>query len=244
MPPAPVPTITPILSRSPGPRASKSMPESLAASSVAKNAIGIARWTRSLSFLDMNRSKSKPLTSAATRHESFDASKRVIGPVPLIPRAVASQNASRPIPLGLTAPIPVTTTLFNSIQTLLFTTFARITPVSQDPASSGPEPDLAVLDDEATPWGSQTSTGIVGMFAQAFQHRLGQSFITNILEFPVRINRQAEHRFEQRGGLETFASIDFELRRVDERNAVRGSNREGSPVVTGTARRATTQESR
>src|SRR5262249_4208993 len=91
-------------------------PESFAASSVAKNAIGIARCTRSLSFLEMNRSKSKSLISAATRQDSFDASKRVIGPVPLIPRAVASQNASRPIPLGLTAPIPVPTTLFNSIK--------------------------------------------------------------------------------------------------------------------------------
>src|SRR5262249_13284005 len=116
MPPAPVPTITPILSRSDGVRVSKSIPESFAASSVAKNAIGIARCTRSLSFLEMKRSKSKSLTSAATRHDNFDASKRVIGPVPLTPRAVASQNASRPIPLGLTAPIPVTTTLFNSIK--------------------------------------------------------------------------------------------------------------------------------
>jgi len=89
IPPAPDPTTTPIVSLSDGVMDSKSMPASRAASSVAENAIGTARCTRSLSFLETYRSKSKSFTSAATRHESFDASKRVMGPVPLAGRCRA-----------------------------------------------------------------------------------------------------------------------------------------------------------
>jgi hypothetical protein len=50
------------------------------------------------------------LTSPAIRVEKADASKRVIGPIPLRPAQSASQLASVPTPSDDTRPIPVTTT--------------------------------------------------------------------------------------------------------------------------------------
>src|ERR1043166_3732073 len=62
------------------------------------------------SFFSMYCNGSKPRTSPAIRVEKFDASKRVIGPMPLHPAASAFQLASVPMPSGDTSPRPVTTT--------------------------------------------------------------------------------------------------------------------------------------
>jgi hypothetical protein len=62
------------------------------------------------SFFSMNRSGSKPFTSPAKRAANPVASKRVIGPMPLVPAHSASQFAWAPIPTGDTRPTPVTTT--------------------------------------------------------------------------------------------------------------------------------------
>ena len=53
---------------------------------------------------------SKPTTSPATCTGEPQGSKRVMRRTPLTPLRLASQKASLPIPLGLTAPIPVMTT--------------------------------------------------------------------------------------------------------------------------------------
>ncbi len=62
------------------------------------------------SFFSMNCSGSKFFTSPANRVEKCVASKRVIGPMPLVPAHNASQFAWVPIPTGDTRPTPVTTT--------------------------------------------------------------------------------------------------------------------------------------
>ena len=51
-----------------------------------------------------------PVTGAATRQASSDASNSVIARVPLQPRLTCSQNRSRPTPNGDTTPMPVITT--------------------------------------------------------------------------------------------------------------------------------------
>src|SRR5438094_2572879 len=53
---------------------------------------------------------SKFFTSPAIRLLKFEASKSVIGPIPLRPARRDSQKASKPMPLGARTPIPVTTT--------------------------------------------------------------------------------------------------------------------------------------
>src|SRR5207249_4714386 len=55
---------------------------------------------------------SNPFISPAIRVLNFEASKSVIGPMPLRHWRSDSQNASKPIPLGARAPIPVMTTRF------------------------------------------------------------------------------------------------------------------------------------
>src|SRR5687768_4283276 len=62
------------------------------------------------SFFSIHWSGSKFLTSPAKRVENADASKRVMGPMPVTPPQRASQFASVPIPTGETRPMPVTTT--------------------------------------------------------------------------------------------------------------------------------------
>jgi hypothetical protein len=62
------------------------------------------------SFFSMNWSGSKSFTSPANRVLNADASKRVIGPIPLVPAHNASQFAQVPIPTGDIRPMPVTTT--------------------------------------------------------------------------------------------------------------------------------------
>src|SRR5262245_11294442 len=62
------------------------------------------------SFFSMYCSGSKLLTSPAMRVEKAEASKRVMGPMPLCPSQSASQFASVPMPSADTSPMPVTTT--------------------------------------------------------------------------------------------------------------------------------------
>ena len=62
------------------------------------------------SFFSMNCSGSKFFTSPANRVENAEASKRVIGRMPLVPAHNASQFACVPMPTGDTSPTPVTTT--------------------------------------------------------------------------------------------------------------------------------------
>src|SRR5271155_5278908 len=89
---------------------SGSRPASASASFTAAIASGVTRETcwRSLALTYCD--SSKPEISPATRTTKADASKCEIVFTPLIPALVASQKASRPIPFGLTAPMPVTTT--------------------------------------------------------------------------------------------------------------------------------------
>src|ERR671912_2848106 len=72
------------------------------------------------SFFSMNCSGSKFFTSPAKRVENADASKRVIGAMPLVPAHSASQLACVPIPTGDTRPTPVTTTRLFTMLLLLF----------------------------------------------------------------------------------------------------------------------------
>src|SRR5258706_3309555 len=58
----------------------------------------------------MNSTGSKPLTSPAMRASNAEASKRVIGPMPLAPASRASQVARVPTASGGTSPTPVQTT--------------------------------------------------------------------------------------------------------------------------------------
>src|SRR4029079_4015038 len=87
--------------------------ESLA-SSTANCEAASANWMKTsiflTCFLSTNCSGSKSLTSPAIRAEYCDASKRVIGPMPLVPVRRASQFACVPMATGDTSPTPVTTT--------------------------------------------------------------------------------------------------------------------------------------
>src|SRR5262249_26253865 len=56
-------------------------------------------------------SGSNPFTSPAMRQLNCDASKEVMGPMPLVPFLIASQTVSVPIPTEVNMPTPVTTTL-------------------------------------------------------------------------------------------------------------------------------------
>src|SRR3954452_16324000 len=84
------------------------------ASSTANCDAASANWMKTsiflTSFLSTNCSGSKCCTSPAIRAEYCDASKRVIGPMPLLPASMASQFACVPMPSGDTSPTPVTTT--------------------------------------------------------------------------------------------------------------------------------------
>src|SRR5512143_3723990 len=63
-----------------------------------------------ISFFSMNRPGSNPFTSPAMRAVNADASKRVIGPIPLFPAVRAVQFSALPIPSGETMPTPVMAT--------------------------------------------------------------------------------------------------------------------------------------
>jgi hypothetical protein len=72
-------------------------------------------WTkisiRRASFGGIQSVAVKFLTSPATRHANALASKRVIGPIPLLPASAFPQASETVLPIGEMAPKPVTTTL-------------------------------------------------------------------------------------------------------------------------------------
>src|SRR5438105_5328380 len=84
------------------------------ASSTANCDAARAYWMKTsiflTSFLSTNCSGSNALTSPAIRAECCDASKRVMGPIPLRPAQSASQFACVPMASGDTSPTPDTTT--------------------------------------------------------------------------------------------------------------------------------------
>ncbi len=84
------------------------------ASSSAMRAHATAYWMKKSiflsSFLSTYREPSNPFTSPAIWVFIPAASNRVIGPIPELPARQAFQLSSTPIPRGVTAPKPVTTT--------------------------------------------------------------------------------------------------------------------------------------
>src|SRR5579864_3634133 len=108
--PAPVPTTTPIWRFSSIDMLCGSRPESASASVDAATHSGTTRPTclRSCGVIQANSLKS--CTSPAICTGWALASKRVIRFTPLFPSRMARQNAGRPMPLGLTTPMPVMTT--------------------------------------------------------------------------------------------------------------------------------------
>src|SRR5437899_5528279 len=107
-PPMPLPTITP--QRSPS-GLSVGRAASCSASWVAARPSWMNRSFRRASFLSMKLAGSNPFTSPAMRQGKSLASKRVIGPTPLLPAIAASHVCWVPMPSGVTRPMPVTTTL-------------------------------------------------------------------------------------------------------------------------------------
>ena len=71
---------------------------------------------RRISFRSIKSSTVKFLTSQANLVLNELASKRVIGAAPLTPLIRDSQNFGAVLPIGVRAPIPVTTTRFSSIE--------------------------------------------------------------------------------------------------------------------------------
>src|SRR5579862_3892263 len=66
--------------------------------------------SRLASLRSKNSNGSKPLTSHANRVSNADASNRVMSVAPLSPRSAAAQNSLTVFPIGVSAPMPVTTT--------------------------------------------------------------------------------------------------------------------------------------
>src|SRR5579862_3859553 len=86
-----------------------STPASSTASLAAATPKGTQRETCCRSLTSTYAVSSKPATSPAICTCKPEGSKRVMRRTPLWPCLVASQNCSRPIPFGLTAPMPVIT---------------------------------------------------------------------------------------------------------------------------------------
>ena len=109
IPPPPVLSTTPTRSRCSGLIASKSMPLAATASLPAP----MARWMKRLIRLAILRSMtvfgSKSRTSAAIRTSNSEASNAVIRRVPVTPSWRFRQYVSKSLPMGMTAPRPVTT---------------------------------------------------------------------------------------------------------------------------------------
>src|SRR5258708_2961448 len=124
-PPMPEPTMTPV--RSPS-GSSVGSPASSSASFAAARPNWMKRSLRRASFLSMNCAASKPFTSPAMWQGSSEASKRVIGPTPLLPAIAACHVASVPIPRGVTSPRPVTTTLRSTLCILMLARGQRLKP--------------------------------------------------------------------------------------------------------------------
>src|SRR4051794_39085632 len=112
---------------------------SASASATLAAASGTARETcgRSLISTYLCSSNSSG-TSPATCTANSDGSKRRIRRTPLSPFLVACQNRSRPIPLGLTAPIPVIAT--RCIELFCLWTKAQYRLKLMDAATESPRP--------------------------------------------------------------------------------------------------------
>src|SRR5919199_4952733 len=106
-PPMPEPMITPV-------RSGSAEIASSPASSTASVAAAMPIWAKTsvlrASLGSMYRVASKSVTSHAICTGSSDASKPFMGPAPERPSIRPSQNASTPMPIGVTTPTPVTTT--------------------------------------------------------------------------------------------------------------------------------------
>src|SRR5438093_1454027 len=85
------------------------------ASSQASLADAMEKWTnrsvRRASFTSSQLETSNPSTSPASFTGRSDASNRVIPWIPLRPEVAPAQKASTPMPIGVTGPMPVITTL-------------------------------------------------------------------------------------------------------------------------------------
>ena len=111
-PPIPLPIRTPTLSAF----ASVILkPDWRIACSLAATAYWMNRSIFLTSRFSIQSSAMKPLTSPAIRAVNWEASKRVIGPIPERACIRESQFSSIPIPIGVTRPLPVTTTRRSSI---------------------------------------------------------------------------------------------------------------------------------
>src|SRR6195952_1691906 len=111
-PPIPDPQITPILLVS---SLSKFNPASFTASSVENKAYCTKGSSFRASFLPKKASASKFFTSQANLVLNFSVSKLLIKAAPLTPFINDSQYSGTVLPIGVSAPSPVTTTLLNSI---------------------------------------------------------------------------------------------------------------------------------
>jgi len=125
-PPPPVPSSTPIPRRS---SSAKSLGKSFASSSASRaaaSARGTVRGTclRSRGFSCASQSKSG--TSAAILTGEFETSNDCIFRTPLLPATSPSQNFSRPIPSGVTQPMPVMTTRRGRLSALSMQSSSRI----------------------------------------------------------------------------------------------------------------------
>ena len=104
-PPIPVENMTPVRALS-----TAGSPASFHASFDAARAKWTARSVRLISLGLIHASGSKSWISPAILTGSCEASMCSIGVMPDRPASSASQNASTPAPMGVTGPMPVTTT--------------------------------------------------------------------------------------------------------------------------------------
>src|SRR6476469_2567867 len=112
MPPLPEPHITPISFLSSSGKEEKSICPLLTASAADATAYWENRSYLRRSFLSKYFSPLKFFTSQANLVLNFEASNFVIGPAALLPATILSQNSWTELPRGVTAPMPVITTLF------------------------------------------------------------------------------------------------------------------------------------
>src|ERR1035437_5370665 len=116
MPPSALPIMTPTRSRS---SAARSMPESSTAWRAHATEKELKRSSRFAFFASMKSSASKSLISAALRLRHIAGSNRVIVETAERSRRSPSHSPSRPNPMGVTAPIPVTATRLRSVTLFL-----------------------------------------------------------------------------------------------------------------------------
>jgi hypothetical protein len=109
IPPPPVFTMTATRSRCSSVMDAKSIPERSTASVAAATPKCTKRLIRRTILRSIVASGSKPFTSAAIFTSWAVVSKVVIGPPPGVPASRFDQNVSASLPIGVTAPMPVTT---------------------------------------------------------------------------------------------------------------------------------------